>query len=119
MYGMNLEHTGGNMMEDGRGHGVSDELVVQENGYNENNVRNKMRDYLGIDPYHITIDPQGDYIAHVDCWGKYLAPDKILIARLPQSNPRYQYYEEVAEYFENTNCCWGLNRRVCLASWPT
>ena len=85
MYGMNLQHTGGNMMEDGRGHGVSDDLVLNENGNNETNVRNKMRDYLGIDPYHITIDPQGDYIAHVDCWGKYLAPDKILIAQLPQS----------------------------------
>ena len=118
MYGMNLEHTGGNMMEDGRGHGVSDELVLQENGNNENNVRNKMRDYLGIDPYHITIDPQGDYIAHVDCWGKYLAPDKILIARLPQSNPRYQYYEEVAEYFETTNCCWGYPYEVYRVDEP-
>ena len=118
MYGMNLEHTGGNMMEDGRGHGVSDELIVQENGYNEANVREKMRDYLGIDPYHITIDPQGDYIAHVDCWGKYLAPDKILIARLPQSNPRYQYYEEVAEYFETTNCCWGYPYKVYRVDEP-
>ena len=118
MYGMNLEHTGGNMMEDGRGHGVSDELVVQENNNNETNVRNKMRDYLGIDPYHITIDPQGDYIAHVDCWGKYLAPDKILIARLPQSNPRYQYYEEVAEYFENTDCCWGYPYKVYRVDEP-
>ena len=118
MYGMNLQHTGGNMMEDGRGHGVSDELVVQENGYNEVNVRNKMRDYLGIDPYHITIDPQGDYIAHVDCWGKYLAPDKILIAQLPQSNPRYALYEQVAQYFETTNCCWGYPYRVYRVQEP-
>lgn len=118
MYGMNLEHTGGNMMEDGRGHGVSDELVFNENGNNETNVRNKMRDYLGIDPYHVTIDPQGDYIAHVDCWGKYLAPDKILIAQLPQSNPRYQYYEQVAEYFETTNCCWGYPYHVYRVQEP-
>ena len=118
MYGMNLEHTGGNMMEDGRGHGVSDELVVQENGYNETNVRNKMRDYLGIDPYHITIDPQGDYIAHVDCWGKYLAPDKILIARVPQSNSHYNDYEAVAQYFETTNCCWGYPYRVYRVDEP-
>ena len=118
MYGMNLEHTGGNMMEDGRGHGVSDDLVLQENNYNETNVRNKMRDYLGIDPYHITIDPQGDYLAHVDCWGKYLAPDKILIARLPQNNPRYQYYEQVAQYFETTNCCWGYPYRVYRVDEP-
>jgi len=116
MYGMRLEHTGGNMMEDGRGHGVSDDLVFQENqqdyGINEATVRQRMNDYLGINPYHVTIDPQGDYIAHVDCWGKYLAPDKILIAQLPQSNPRYQYYEQVAEYFATTNCCWGYPYRV-------
>ncbi len=122
MYGMRLEHTGGNMMEDGRGHGVSDDLVFQENlqdyGINEAEVRQKMNDYLGINPYHVTIDPQGDYIAHVDCWGKYLAPDKILIAQLPQSNPRYQYYEQVAEYFETTNCCWGYPYRVYRVQEP-
>ena len=112
MYGMNLVHTGGNMMEDGRGHGVSDNLVLSENGNNETNVRNKMRDYLGIDPYHITIDPQGDYIAHVDCWGKYLAPDKILIAQVPQNDAHYSDYEEVANYFATTNCCWGYPYRV-------
>ena len=112
MYGMNLEHTGGNMMEDGRGHGVSDNLVFQENNNNETNVRNKMRDYLGIDPYHVTIDPQGDYIAHVDCWGKYLAPDKILIAQVPQGNAHYNDYESVANYFATTNCCWGYPYHV-------
>ena len=118
MYGMNLEHTGGNMMEDGRGHGVSDNLVFQENGNNEANVRQKMRDYLGIDPYHVTIDPQGDYIAHVDCWGKYLAPDKILIARVPQSNSHYADYESVAQYFATTNCCWGYPYYVYRVDEP-
>ena len=118
MYGMNLEHTGGNMMEDGRGHGVSDNLVLQENGNNEDNVRTKMRDYLGIDPYHITIDPQGDYIAHVDCWGKYLAPDKILIARVPQSNSHYNDYESVANYFATTDCCWGYPYQVYRVDEP-
>ena len=118
MYGMNLTHTGGNMMEDGRGHGVSDELVFQENNNNATNVRNKMRDYLGIDPYHVTIDPQGDYIAHVDCWGKYLAPDKILIAQLPQSNSQYALYEQVANYFATTNCCWGYPYHVYRVQEP-
>ena len=116
MYGMRLEHTGGNMMEDGRGHGVSDDLVFQENlqdyGLDEATVRQRMNDYLGINPYHVTIDPQGDYIAHVDCWGKYLAPDKILIAQVPQSNSHYNDYESVAQYFETTNCCWGYPYRV-------
>ena len=118
VYGMNLTHTGGNMMEDGRGIGVSDDLVLSENNNNETNVRNKMRSYLGIDPYQITIDPQGDYIAHVDCWGKFLAPDKILIARLPESNSRYIYYEQVAEFFESTNCCWGYPYKVFRVDEP-
>ena len=112
VYGMNLTHTGGNMMEDGRGVGVSDELVIQENDYNETNVRQKMKQFLGIDPYHITIDPQGDYIAHVDCWGKLLAPDKILIAQLPTSNSQYDEYEQVANFFATTNCCWGYPYKV-------
>ena len=112
VYGMNLTHTGGNMMEDGRGNGVSDDLVLNENGNDETNVRDKMRSYLGIDPYHITIDPQGDYIAHVDCWGKYLAPDKVLIAQLPTSNSHYADYEAVANYFATTNCCWGYPYKV-------
>ncbi len=112
VYGMNLTHTGGNMMEDGRGVGVSDELVLNENNNDETNVRTKMKQYLGIDPYHITIDPQGDYIAHVDCWGKLLAPDKILIAQLPTSNSQYDEYEQVAEFFATTNCCWGYPYKV-------
>ena len=77
-----------------------------------------MRDYLGIDPYHITIDPQGDYIAHVDCWGKYLAPDKILIAQLPSSNSHAADYDAVANYFATTNCCWGYPYRVYRVPEP-
>lgn len=119
LYSMNLTHTGGNMMQDGRGHGVSDNLVIQENNNDEANVRKLMLDYLGIDNYHITIDPQGAYIAHVDCWGKYLAPDKILIAKLPQSDSRYQNYESVANYFATTNCCWGYPYKVYRVEEPS
>ena len=122
MFGMNVVHTGGNMMEDGRGHGVSDDIVITESysqaGVTEEQVYERMKAYLGIDPYHVTIDPQGDYIAHVDCWGKYLAPDKILLARVPESNPRYPYYEQVAEYFETTNCCWGYPYKVYRVDIP-
>ena len=122
MFGMKVVHTGGNMMQDGRGNGVSDDIVITESasqaGVSEEQVYERMRAYLGIDPYHVTIDPQGDYIAHVDCWGKYLAPDKILLARVPESNPRYPYYEEVAEYFATTNCCWGYPYKVYRVDIP-
>lgn len=121
MYGMNVVHTGGNMMQDGFGVGVSDDIVVTESvaqGITEEQVYERMKDYLGIDPYHVTIDPQGDYIAHVDCWGKFLAPDKIMLARVPKSNPRYEYYEEVANYFATTNCSWGYPYKIYRVDIP-
>ena len=121
MFGMNVVHTGGNMMQDGFGVGVSDDIVITESvaeGISESQVYKRMKDYLGIDPYHVTIDPQGDYIAHVDCWGKFLAPDKIVLARVPESNPRYPYYEEVAEYFENAICSWGYPYKVYRIDIP-
>ena len=118
MYGMNLLHTGGNMMQDGRGHGVSDNLVFKENNNDSIYVCSQMRDYLGIDSYHVTIDPQGNYIAHVDCWGKYLAPDKILIAQLPESDQHYADYEKVADYFANAECCWGYPYKVYRVQEP-
>lgn len=121
MFGMKVVHTGGNMMQDGFGVGVSDDIVITESvaeGITEEQVYERMKAYLGIDPYHVTIDPQGDYIAHVDCWGKFLSPDKIVLARVPESNPRYPYYEEVAEYFANTNCSWGYPYKVYRIDIP-
>ena len=119
-YGMDVTHTGGNMMEDGRGFGISDILVVNESTSSESGYSNiteaqiyeRMEAYLGIDNYLITDDPQGQYIAHVDCWGKLLAPDKVIIARMPTTDSRYQNYEDIANYFETTNCCWGYPYKV-------
>ena len=115
MYGMNLRYEGGNMMEDGRGQGVSDAFVVNYNNNDEENLRNKIRDYLGIDPLHLLIS---NYFGHVDCWGKYFAPDKILIAKLPENDYHYSDFEEIAHYFSITNCCWGYPYRVYRVDIP-
>lgn len=109
---MYLTHTGGNLMQDGRGTAFSDDLVIQENSYNRSKVITQMQRYTGTDNYVITIDPQGDYIAHIDCWGKIVAPDKIIVARLPETNSRYQYYEQVANQLANTKCVYGYNYRI-------
>lgn len=122
LYGMPVVHTGGNMMQDGFGIGISDSIVITESqtfiGETPEQVHGSMRDYLGIDTYHVTVDPQGDYIAHVDCWAKLLAPDKIIIARVPSSHEQYEKYESVATYFENTNCCWGYPYKVYRVDIP-
>ena len=108
-----LIHTGGNYMTDGYGMSASTDLVFEENSdLTEAEIRQLMNDYLGIETYHVTIDPQGDYIAHIDCWGKFLDVDKVLIAQLPQNANRYQEYEEVAAYFANATSSWGNKYQV-------
>ena len=115
---MSLTHTGGNLMQDGRGTAFSDDLVISENGNSRIRVKNQMKSYTGTDNYVITIDPQGDYIAHIDCWAKIVAPDKIVVAKLPQSNSRYKYYEQVAETLGNTKCAYGYNYRIYRIEEP-
>ena len=115
---MSLTHTGGNLMQDGRFTAFSDDLVIQENNDNETKVRTQMQTYCGTDNYVITIDPQGDYIAHIDCWGKIVAPDKIIVAKLPSTNSRYRYYEQVAEELANTKCIYGYNYRIYRIEEP-
>jgi len=115
---MGLTHTGGNLMQDGRGTAFSDDLVVSENGNNKSKVTTQMKQYTGTNKYVITIDPQGDYIAHIDCWGKIVAPDKIIVARLPESNSRYTYYEQVANQLANTKCVYGYNYRIYRIDEP-
>ncbi len=115
---MNLTHTGGNLMQDGRFTAFSDDLVVQENSNNATKVKTSMKNYCGVDNYAITIDPQGDYIAHIDCWGKIVAPDKIIVAKLPATNSRYDYYEQVAEELGKLKCIYGYNYRIYRIDEP-
>ncbi len=116
IYETSLYYEGGNMMEDGRGHGVSDNRVLLANNNDEENLRTIMRNYLGIDPIHL-VSPNNHY-PHVDCWGKFLAPDIILIAKIPENDPVYSDFEEVANHFATTNCCWGYPYRVYRVDIP-
>ncbi len=109
---------GGNLMSDGRGTAVSDILVTRTNNRDVKMVREEMRRVMGVNNYILTIDPQGGYIEHVDCWGKFLAPDKVLVAKVPKEHPNYQYYEQAADMFKSTLCCWGYPYKVYRVEEP-
>ena len=112
LYGMNVIQTGGNYMCDGYGIGASTDLVWDENSISHSQIASKMQDYLGIDTYHVTLDPLDDYIKHIDCWGKFLDVDKVLITQVPPSDYRYNDYEFIANYFATQNCSWGYPYEV-------
>jgi len=118
-FGMNLEQTGGNYMADGVGQAVCTDLVVEENPtLTIDQINQKMEDYLGVTNFHISEDPLGDYIKHVDCWGKYLDVDKVLISRVPATHQQYDEYEAVATYFANVTSSYGTPMQVFRTDVP-
>lgn len=44
-------------------------------------------------------DPTGTYIGYIDCWGKFLAPKKVLIAR-SQDAATNEAFDGIASFFE-------------------
>ena len=107
-YGMDMEHTGGNYMTDGYGLGASTELVLEENsGMSEADIDTMAKKYLGLNDYEILSDPLGEYIKHIDCWAKFLAPNKILIASVPINDPRYADFEAMAGYWASKTSAYG------------
>ncbi|MCX6249361.1 MAG: agmatine deiminase family protein [Bacteroidetes bacterium] len=118
-FGMNVIHTGGNYMTDGMGISSSTTLVIHENtGQDTNHIVQKMHDYLGINNYILVEDPNNTYIDHIDCWGKYLAPDKILIRKVLPSNPQYDTLEMMAAFYTSTTCSYGYPYRVFRVMTP-
>lgn len=119
LYGMNLIHTGGNWMTDGCHQGAHTDLVLEENPtLSAADVDQLVEDYLGITTNHIVDDPLGEYIKHIDCWGKFLGPDKVLVGQVPQSDSRYQDFEAAAEYWANSTSSYGTPYRVYRVFTP-
>ena len=115
---MDLVHTGGNYMTGSRGASASTDLVWEENSDDPAAVRQQMLAYLGVEPYHVTIDPQDSYLKHIDTWGKFLAVDKVLIARVPPSNPRYAEHEAVAAFYAAQPSPYGTPFQVVRVDTP-
>jgi len=100
-YASDIITAGGNYMTEGQGISASSALVVEENpDLSIDEIETLMFDYYGIENYHIIEDPNNTYIDHIDCWGKFLSPNKVLLRQVPESHPQHIELEEVATYFE-------------------
>ncbi|MEE9440580.1 MAG: agmatine deiminase family protein, partial [Candidatus Thermoplasmatota archaeon] len=119
LYNMPLEHTGGNYMTDGQGISISTDLVWTENsGYTHSQIDDIVLDYLGIHTYHVVPDVNGQYIEHIDCWAKYLAPDTIMIREVPQSHSQYDEIEAAVDYFESQTSSYDTPYEVVRVYTP-
>ena len=106
-FASDIVHAGGNYMTDGMGVSSSTDLVYEENDISNDGVHQIMIDYYGIETYHVVADPNNTYIDHIDCWGKYLSPTKVLIREVPASHAQYGEIEATATYFGNSTNEWG------------
>ncbi|MGY8764297.1 MAG: agmatine deiminase family protein [Fidelibacterota bacterium] len=106
-FASDIVHAGGNYMTDGLGTSASTDLVYVENFIPNSQVLQIMEDYYGIDTYHVLDDPNNTYIDHIDCWGKYLSPTKVMIREVPASHAQYGEIEATATYFRNSTNEWG------------
>ncbi len=100
-FSTDLIHAGGNYMTDGYHVSASTSLVYDENAISDSEVNSTLENYYGINEYHVVDDPNGDYIQHIDCWGKFLSPTKLLLREVPESHSQYDEIEEVVDYFTN------------------
>lgn len=118
-YGPNLITAGGNWMVDGHGIAASSELVWEENaGLTPEEIDQIVADYLGIHTYHVVPDPNNTYIDHIDCWGKFLAVDKVLIREVAPSHPQYDEIEDTANYFAGQLSAYGWPFEVVRVYTP-
>ena len=106
-FASDIVHAGGNYMTDGLGTSASTNLVYVENSIPNSQVLQIMEDYYGIESYHVLDDPNNTYIDHIDCWGKYLSPTKVMIREVPASHAQYDEIEATATYFGNSTNEWG------------
>jgi agmatine deiminase len=118
-FGMNVIHTGGNYMTNGLDQASSTTLVWTENPtQTHDQIALKVHDYLGINNYMVEPDPNGTYIDHIDCWGKFLAPDKVLIRKVPVTHPQYTAIEQTAAFYASQVSSWGTPYQVFRVFTP-
>ena len=130
-YSADFISAGGNYMTDGNGISASTQIAYTENdecGTNDQwsvplapceYIDDIMLDYYGVDTYHVVADPNDEYIDHIDCWGKYLSPTRMIIREVPTSHSQYDEIEEVVDYFENTLTSTGDEWEVFRVYTPS
>jgi agmatine/peptidylarginine deiminase len=119
LFEMDIETAGGNYMTNGMGISASSDLIWQENPqYTHQQVADIFQDFLGIETYHVVDDPNNTYIDHIDCWGKFLDIDKVLIRSVPTSHPQYDELEATADYFAQQVSSYGTPFEVYRVYTP-
>jgi agmatine/peptidylarginine deiminase len=119
-YASTVQTAGGNFMNDGINQAASalEQFLEDNYGITIPQIQAHFLEYMGIEQYHLINDALGQYINHIDCWGKFLAPNKVLIGQVQTTHPRYTFYEAAATYFASQMSAWGMPFEVYRVYTP-
>jgi agmatine deiminase len=107
IYGMSLIGTGGNYMSDGIGQAMATTLTITENpGLTVAEIDSLILNYCGND-YFMYPDPLGEYIEHIDCWGKFLNPQTVMVLEVPSYHSQYDELNDAADSIAQLTSSWG------------
>ncbi len=107
IYGLSLVGTGGNYMSDGIGQAMATTLTITENpGLSVAEMDSLILNYCGND-YFMYPDPLGEYIEHIDCWGKFLSPQTVMVLEVPSYNSQYDELNAAADSIAQLTSSWG------------
>lgn len=123
-----LVNTGGNFMVDGLGRGFSSELVLEENGADNNYGQSEhdeaaideiMNTYMGLDEYiKMEVLPY-DAIHHIDMHMKLLDERTLLVGEYPQGKADGPQIEANLQYvISNFEAAWGREFKVIRMPMP-
>lgn len=89
--------TGGNFMSDGHGNGFSTLAMLTENEvfWSHPEFLGLSEEWLGLDNYMITVNPEEYGIQHIDCAAKLLNEETILLKQVDPSNPDHARLEAI------------------------
>lgn len=114
---MEVVASGGNYMCDGLGIGASCDLVFKESleweQIPKQTVIDRHKASLGLTKLITMEDPLiTDWLDHIDCWAKFLAPDKIIIKQTIPSHTEYELLEEAASFWSKQISSYGTPYKV-------
>ena len=111
-----IVHNGGNLMFDGYQTAASSTIVFTENP--SINVDERMADYYGALTHMTVADPTGNYHQHINCWAKFLAPDKIIVREVPPNHFYFNQTEDVVDFYANQTNCFGEPYKIYRVYTP-
>jgi len=101
--------TGGNFMTDGHGLGYSTRAMLTENEvfWTHGEFLQLSSDWMTLDNYFITVNPEEYGIQHIDCAAKLLNEETILVKQVDPSHPEYARLEAINDQLTTAISCYG------------